>query len=265
MRQFWLIAACALAVPAVAQAEDRPYCPTRPGLGTTPCTIAPGRVSVEMALTDWTLSQDSTQRSDTVLIGDTFVRLGLNDMIEAQLGWTPFGHVRTRDKLAGTVDSADRVGDVTLGLKANLRHPDGSGVSIAVQPFVTLPVGRAPLGAGDWGAGVVVPVTFDLSDTVNFATTSEVDAAVNGDGHGRHFAASETLGLGFKLSKALSLSMEGQLLRDEDPAGKTTQALASLSLAWASKDNLQFDVGGVAGLSRDAPDVELYVGVSRRF
>jgi hypothetical protein len=254
-----------LVIPAAAQAQDRGYCPTRPGLGTTPCTIAPGHVSVETALTDWTLSQDSTQRSDRVLIGDTFVRLGLTDTIEAQVGWTPFGHVRTRDKLAGTIDSADRVGDVTLGFKANLHDPDGSGVSVAVQPFVTLPVGRAPLGAGDWGAGVVVPVTFDLSDKVNFATTSEADAAVDQDGHGRHFAASETLGLGFKLSKSLSASIEGQLLRDQDPSGATTQALASLSLAWAAKDNLQFDVGGVAGLNRDAPDLELYIGVSRRF
>jgi len=252
-------------IPAAAQAEDRAYCPTRPGLGTTPCTIAPGHVSVETALTDWTLSRDSTQRSDTVLIGDSFVRVGLTDAIEAQIGWTPYGHVRTRDKLAGTVDGSGGVGDVTLGLKANLHHPDGSGVSIAVQPFVTLPVGGATLGAGDWSTGVVVPVTFDLSDTVNFATTTEADAAVDGDGHGRHFAASETLGLGFKLSKALTVSVEGQVLRDEDPAGKTTQELASLSLAWAPKDNLQFDVGGVAGLNRYAPDVELYMGISRRF
>ncbi|MEG3144767.1 transporter [Sphingomonas sp. RT2P30] len=254
-----------LLVPTAALAKDRDYCPTRPGLGTTPCTIAPGRVSVETALTDWTLEQDSTQRSDTVLIGDTFARLGLSDSIEAQFGWTPFGHVRTRDKLAGTVDSTGRVGDVTLGLKANLLHPDGSGVSIAVQPFVTLPVGRAPVGAGDWGAGVVVPVTFDLSDTVNFATTTEADAAVDQDGHGRHFAASETLGLGFKLSKSLTATIEGQVLRDQDPSGATTQGLASLSLAWMAKDNLQFDIGAVAGLNRDAPDAEVYVGISRRF
>jgi hypothetical protein len=259
--------ACALLLltPTAAFAEDRDYCPTRPGLGTTPCTIAPGHVSVEVALTDWTLEQDSTQRSDTVLVGDSFVRLGLSDSIEAQFGWTPFGHVRTRDKLAGTVDSANRVGDATLGLKANLLHPDGSGVSVAVQPFVTIPVGRAPLGAGDWGAGVVVPVTFDLSDTVNFATTTEADAAVDQGGHGRHFAASETLGLGFKLSKTLTATIEGQVLRDEDPAGSTTQGLASLSLAWLAKNNLQFDIGGVAGLNRDAPDLELYVGMSRRF
>jgi len=55
------------------------------------------------------------------------------------------------------------------------------------------------------------------------------------------------------------------LLRDADPSGATTQGLASLSLAWAAKDDLQFDVGGAAGLNRDAPDIELYIGVSLRF
>ena len=38
-----------------ALADERDYCPTRPGLGTTPCTIAPKHVSVETALADWTL------------------------------------------------------------------------------------------------------------------------------------------------------------------------------------------------------------------
>ena len=248
-----------------ALAEEREYCPTRPGLGTTPCTIAPKRVSVETALTDWTLDDQSDQRTDTILIGDTFVRVGLTDTIEAQIGWTPYGHVRTRDKTTGMVDRAGRVGDVTVGAKANLLHPDGSGLSIAVQPFVTLPVGRTPVGGGDWGTGVVVPVTYDLSDTLNLATTSEVDAAVNGDGRGRHLAYSEVLGLGIKLSKSLTGTVEAQVLRDEDPAGHTTQGFASASLAWMARDDLQLDLGAVAGLNRDAPDVELYLGVSRRF
>jgi hypothetical protein len=252
-------------LPVAAQAEDRDYCPTRPGLGTTPCTISPKKVSVETAIADWTLEQDPSSRTDTVLIGDTLVRIGLSDSVEAQVGWTPYGHVRVRDKIAGTVDSVGRVGDVTLGFKANLRHPDGSGVSAAIQPFVSLPVGKPPVGAGTWGAGTVVPVTFDLSDKVNFATTTEADAAPNQSGHGRHFAASETLGLGYKLSKSVTATVEGQVLRDDDPAGKTTQALASLSLAWMANDDLQLDVGGVAGLDRDAPDCEFYLGVSKRF
>ena len=251
------------ATPALA--EERDYCPTRPGLGTTPCTIAPKRVSVETALGDWTLDDQPDQRTDTVLIGDTLIRVGLTDSIEAQIGWTPYGHVRTRDKTTGTIDTAGRVGDVTLGAKANLLHPDGSGLSIALQPFVTLPVGRAPVGSGDWGAGAVVPVTYDLSDTFNLQSTSEIDAAVDADGQGRHLAYSEVIGLQAKLLPKLSGTIEAQVVRDEDPAGGTTQGLASASLAWMATDDTQLDLGAVAGLNHDAPDVELYVGVSRRF
>jgi len=257
--------ATALFVPAIAHADDqgRDYCPARPGLGTPACTMAPGQVSVETSLGDWTLDKQSGDRTDTVLIGDTSLRIGLTDNIEAQLGWTPLGIVRERRGAA--VDRVTRTGDVTLGIKANLRNPDGSGLSIAVQPFVTLPVGRAPVGAGDWGAGLVVPVTYDLSKTVNLELTPEVDAAVDQDGRGRHLAYSGVVGVGFALSEALTLTVEDQLVRDEDPSGATTQALASASLAWMPRKTLQLDVGAVARLNRNAPDIELYAGIARRF
>lgn len=252
-----------IAVPAAAQDKERDYCPARPGLGSPACTIDPGRVSVETSLADWTLDKQRGDRTDTVLLGDTLARVGLTDNIEAQIGWTPVGIVRERS--GGLVDRATRMGDVTLGLKANLHDPDGSGLSIAVQPYVTLPVGRRPVGAGDWGAGIVVPVTYDLSDTLNLQSTSEADAAVDEDGHGRHRAFSETVGLGFKASKTLTVEVEGQIMRDDDPSGHTTQELSELSFAWMPKEDVQLDLGAIAGLDRVAPDLELVVGISRRF
>jgi hypothetical protein len=260
-----ILFAVLLLAPGVAHADDkdRDYCPARPGLGTPACTISPGRVSVETSLADWTLDKQGGDRTDTVLIGDTQLRIGLTDTIEAQIGWTPVGFVR--DRSGGIVDHVTRTGDVTLGFKANLAHPDGKGFAIALQPFVTLPTGRPPIGAGDWGAGLVVPITYDLSDAVNLEVTPEIDAAVDQDGRGRHFAASAVAGLGFALNDKLTLTVEGQVLRDDDPSSKTTQGLASASLAFMASKDLQFDVGGVAGLTRDAPDVELYLGIARRF
>lgn len=252
-----------LATPALA--EERDYCPERPGLNTPPCIIDKGHVSVETALADWTLDNQPDQRTDTVLIGDTKLRVGLTDTIEAQIGWTPHGHVRQRDKASGAVSHDGAVGDVSLGAKINLLNPAGDKTSVAVLPYVTLPVGRSPIGAGDWGAGVLLPLNFSLSDTVSLAATPEADAAVDQDGHGRHPAYSGTAGLAFKLSKAVTLTGETQVLRDEDPSGHTTQALAALSLGWMAAKHLQFDLFGAAGLNRDAPDVELYAGISRRF
>lgn len=257
------LAALLIAAPAAAQDKPRDYCPARPGLGSPACTIDPGRVSVETSLADWTLDKQPGDRTDTILFGDTLVRIGLTDVIEAQLGWTPVGLVRERS--GGAVSRATRVGDATLGLKANLANPDGSGLSVAVQPFVTLPLGRSPVGAGDWGAGVVLPVTYDLSKTVNVQVVPEVDAAVDADGRGRHLAASAVVGVGVQLSDKLTVEVEGQALRDDDPAGKTWQDSAAVSFAYKASDDLQFDVGGIAGLNRAAADIELLAGISRRF
>lgn len=265
VQRYWWGVAVVMAAASPLQAEERDYCPTRPGLGITPCTIAPKHVSVEVAVTDWTLDNQPGQRTDTLLGGDTAVRIGLTNSVEAQFGWTPYAHVRTRDKTTQSVATAKGVGDATLGLKANVLHPDGAGLSIAVQPFVTIPVGRTPLGAGNWGGGAIVPVTYDLTKTVNIAATTEIDAAVDGDGRGQHLAYSEVAGLDLKIAKTVSATFEAEVLRDEDPAGKTTQALASVSVAWRAKAALQFDAGALAGLNRAAPDVELYVGVSRQF
>lgn len=246
-----------------ASAQDREYCPERPGLDTPACTIAPGKISVETSIADWTRDDQPGSREDSILFGDTLVRVGVSDTIEARIGWTPFGHDRKRD-LTG-IDSVNGVGDVSLGMKANLLNPDGSGVSVSVLPFVTLPVGRSSIGAGDWSAGFLIPLTYELSDTVSLDLTPEIDAAVDQDGNGRHLAYSSTAGLAFKVAKDFTLTGEVQALRDNDPDQHATQALAALSLAWMANDDLQFDILGAAGLNADTPDARVYAGISRRF
>lgn len=267
----WLLLAALIATPAIATpaltqdngAQLRDYCPERPGLNTPPCIVDRGHVSVETSLADWTLAKSGGDRTDTVLIGDTKVRIGVSDTVEAQIGWTPFGH--SRAAVAGAIDTKDGVGDVTLGVKANLAHPEGKGFSVAVLPYVRLPVGRAPIGAGDWGAGALLPLNFDLSDTVALIATPEIDAAVDQDGSGRHLAYSGTAGLAWQPVHAVTLTGEARVERDRDPAGHETHALAALSVGVMAGKSLQFDVLGAAGLNRTSPDFEIYGGVAKRF
>jgi hypothetical protein len=134
---------------AGASAQEREYCPERPGIDTPACTMAKGRVSVETAIADWTRDDQPGSRDDNILLGDTLVRVGISGTIEARVGWTPFGHDRMRDQTG--IDTVNGVGDVSLGMKANLRDPDGSGLSIAVLPYVT-PAGRA-IGDRRWRLG----------------------------------------------------------------------------------------------------------------
>ncbi len=265
MRHAFLLAPLLLSATAAHAEELRDFCGDRPGIGTPACTVDKGHLQIEAGLGDWTLDKQPDSRTDTILSGDLLARYGLTDSLEARVGWTAFGHVRTRDRMSGDVSRQSRVGDVTVGLKQNLMNPDGSGLSIAILPFASLPVGRSPVRAGDWGAGLLLPVNYEVSDAIQLEFTPEMDAAVDEDGHGRHLAFSGTIGAADKLSDSITATLEYQAMRDRDPSGHETQQLGGLSLAWMAQDQLQLDVGSNVGLNHAAPDVEVYFGVSRKF
>jgi Putative MetA-pathway of phenol degradation len=230
-----------------ARAEQpRDFCPDRPGLGTPACTIDRGRFAVELGLVDWTRDR----REDEFAAGDLLVRYGLTDRLEMQVGWTAYTHGRAG---SGT-------GDIFVALRRNLRNPDGAGFSAALMPYATLPA-----GGGDWGAGLLLPLSYRLPDGIALDLTAAADAAVDGDGDGRHFAYGVVLGLDVPVSGAVETTFELSARRDRDPAGATTELLAGLSADWAPSGNLQLDIGANAGLNRASPDLELYVGVARRF
>ena len=250
-----------LLAAAPAYADDGPrFCPSRPSLGESGCTTEPGHVQLEASAVDWTKDDSADSREDSVLIGDLLARFGLTRSSELQVAWTPYGHDRVRDKATGAVERAGGVGDVQVGIRQNLLHPDGKGFSLAVEPSVTLPVGRRPIGAGTWGAGLVVPVTYDLSDKLNAALTSEVDAEPNEDGDGRHLLINEVAGLGYDLSEQVTAVAELQWTRDDEPGEHRTQLLAAGSLAWQPRHGLQLDMLVGAGLNHDTPDLRILTG-----
>lgn len=264
MRTLLLSLAAIAAAPAQAQ-DLRDFCADRPGLGTPACTLDPGHVMVELGLADWTLDHKGPQRTDTTTFADTLVRIGLDPHTEAQVGWTAFGLERQRDSLAGTVDHGRGIGDVTLALRRNISSPDGSGFSLAVMGAATVPTGGQTIGAGDWGASLLVPLSFDLPGDLNVQLTPEIDAAVDEDRQGRHIAYGSVVGVQLPVGKTLSATGELSIFRDDDPVAHTTKSAAGLSVAWQRNANLQFDAGANFGLNRTTDDLELYVGIARRF
>jgi hypothetical protein len=255
----------ALLVSATAHAQDREYCPDRPGLGTPACTMSPGALSVEVGLADWTGDGDAEQRVDTFVTGDALLRYGIARHAEMQLGWAGLGFARERDRSTGEVDHRRGAGDLTLALRRNLAHPDGSGLSAAVMPFVTLPIGSGSLGDGDWSAGMQVPVSYAVSPVWSLATTSEIDAAANEDSHGRHLAFAEIVGASAKLSATLTATVEYEIIVDREPSHHHVEHVSGLSLGWQPASDTQLDLGANLGLDHDAQAAEIYLGVSRRF
>jgi Putative MetA-pathway of phenol degradation len=252
----------ALLVPLAAHAADAPdLSVNRPGLDTPPSTLPAGRVVVEVGAVGWEYSASPSTRDDSLTYADTVIRVGLGHSTELEVGLGGWAHQRQR---AGTsVSTASGLGDATFAV----RHGFGSeaDAKVALQAFVTAPVGRAPGGAGDWGAGLLLPVALPLPAGFTLATTPEIDAAVNASGHGRHLAWGAVAGFSHALTRTISASAEVSAFRDEDPDGASTESRFALAAAWRAGRRLQIDVEFDTGLTRATPDHALIVGFARQF
>lgn len=247
-------------VAALSTTAPEPrFCPNRPDLGASTCTTEPGRFLFEASGVDWTRDDTETTREDTVLSGDFLLRAGIGPQTEVQLGWTPFGHVRTRDKASGAVTTATGVGDVRLAVRQNLRGNDGGPLGLAVEGFVTVPVGTAGLGTSDWSGGVVLPINYALSEAWTVSFTG--DAAISPDDEGRRqVVLGGALGLGRALGERVGVVVELAANRERSNGGARTALATAVSVGFQPRPGLQFDILGVAGLNRAAPDVQIQVG-----
>lgn len=250
-----------LSAPAAAQ-NLRDLCPARPGLGTAPCIVDARHAMVEIGLGEWTLDTRRESRTNSIVIGDVLVRYGLTSRSEVQIGWTAHGLNRERIRSTGEVTNESGSGDATIAYKYSVTNPDGSRFSLAAQPFVSLPIGSSPLGSGDWAAGLLVPMSFDLTQNLQIQLTPEIGAAVDQDGNGRHVAIANVIGLGIALSDEVSAGLEVLMSHDAE-AGYGS--IAGASLAWQLHNHVQVDLGANAGIGGATPDMQVYVGISRRF
>lgn len=255
--------ALALAGPATA-AELRDFCPDRPGRDTPACVVDVGHVIVETGL-DWTRDRTRTSTTTMLAVADTMVRAGVTDHLEIYAEWSPYNRVEVRPR-GGRTTTVHGVGDVTLGVKQSLLHPDGKGLSIAVQPFVTAPTAKDAIGDGKWTQGLIVPVTLELADEIEFSLSPEIDRLPDSDGHGHHAQYVNVASISRQIG-TVTPGVELYVSRDDDPGNRSTQATADVFAAWipASAPNLQFDAGAYIGLNRATPDIELLIGVARRF
>jgi hypothetical protein len=257
-----------LAWASTTHAQDAPrdFCADRPGKGSPPCVLDAGRFQAELGVADGAWSRGGGTSTDDVALGALELRLGLTSTLEGQISWTAYERIRDKERASGATSTLDGVGDLNLALRWSLKNPGGDGVSIALQPFVTAPVGSDGIGGGAWQSGLNVPISLPLNADWSLALSPEVYARPDADGSGRHAGFGGAVGVGRSFGP-VAVGAELWADRDEDPSGHVTSASFDLTAAWTPKrvPDLQWDAGAYVGLNHDTPDLELAVGVARRF
>ena len=168
--------------------------------------------------------------------------------------------------MTGDRDTAEGVGDLSLGLRHSLKNPDGSSLSVAISGFVTAPTGARAIRADGFEGGIILPVSIPLNDDWSLSLSPEVDWVSNADGDGRHAAYTMVAGIGRGFGQ-WDLGAELWISRDDDPVEATTQSTFDLTAVWSppSLPDAQLDFGLNFGLNDDSPDVAFGVGLARRF
>lgn len=248
---------------AVVSAEKLPpICTERPGKANAVCTVPTGHIQLETGFLDWSLTKSRGTHADLVMLGATFVRVGLSDVSELQVGVNPYSWFTVKDGESKSKISG--FGDITVRYKHQLTG-EGSDVQLGLIPFVKLPTAVHDLGNGKLEGGLAIPISFTLSGPVGITLGPEVDVVADASGHGHHAGLVNLVGVNGPIAPKLTLSGELWSNFNFDPAGTLKQASADASLAYLVSDDLQLDAGANFGLTRDTPDVELYAGVSARF
>lgn len=250
-----------LAALAAAAAATPPICTDRPAKANATCTVPKGKVQLEAALAGWSATQAGGTRSETFAIGSTVFKLGLTNRSDLQVGVTPV--VRLTVKTSGSRERTPGFGDLVVRYKHRL-SADDSKVQVAAIPFVKLPTAHRGLGNGKVEGGVALPVSFSLSGPVTMTLGPEVDLLADADGHGRHAAIVNLVNIAGPIAPRLTLAGELWSNVKFDPGETVRQASADLAAAYAVSDSVQLDAGANFGLTRETPDVELYVGTSMR-
>jgi hypothetical protein len=183
----------ALLASSAAVAPDLTICPDRPSKANGACTVPVGHWQLEVSGVDWTRMRDSGERVDIPSTGQTFVKLGLSDHSDVEVGFTPF--VRIASGGGGTHGHVSGIGDVVVRYKHRLSGPD-SPVQVGLLPFVKLPTANHDIGNGKVEGGIAVPASFAGPAGVTVTIGPEVDALSDDDGHGYHAALTNVVNLG---------------------------------------------------------------------
>jgi hypothetical protein len=176
--------------PAAVQAEDLPeFCTDRPGLSTGTCTAAAGTFQLESSFVAWSHSSGE----DELAIGASQLRYGLDRRTDMHLDLAPYIRARGGGEQGSTHHGA---GDLSAAVK-HVVTSEGSLITIAVMPYVKLPIASRRIGNGKVEAGLFLPVEAPFLGPLSLTLTPEFDWNADGEGAGRHgrYSLAATLGV----------------------------------------------------------------------
>jgi hypothetical protein len=242
--------------PLAALAQD--INPDRPDLTTSAELVPAGALQLETGL-EYERERSGgapTRRQVTV---QAVLRAGLATRLEVSLEGEPFVWQRAADDDRGS-------GDYTLALKYRLYAPpeDSGAPTLALRPFVKLPVARAPIGSERPDAGALLLMSLGLPWGLGLDVNAGAAAIgqTRPDGFMAQGVASGSLS--WAATERLAAIADFFFATKEDRDGRAS-LVATAAVVYKLTPRLAFDAGMRTTLAGPGRDWSAFVGLSARF
>lgn len=240
----------------------------RPDKTESAYTVDAGHIQLESDLVSYSRDHDTAGGSDVRVDAWAFAainfKLGLCNRADLQVVVDSYNHVRTHDRIAGTVLKQRGFGDVTTRLKYNVWGNDEGDTALALMPWAKFPSNQDNLGNNAVEAGLIIPLNGSLPGGWSFGVMTEIDFIQNSTDTDYHAEFVNSLTFSRGIFGKLGGYIEFWSLVSGEP-GVPWIGTVDLGLTYGLTEDIQFDAGINIGITRSAEDLNPFVGVTVRF
>lgn len=243
----------------------RPYNTDRPSKTDSPFTIDAGVFQIESDLPNWTLDQPDTKHGDerirTWIVGNANFKLGLTNWMDLQIFPQFYVNKRTSGPGFGRALEQDGFGDTTVRLKINLLGNDGGKLVIGFLSSLKIPTNTGHTGNHLWEPGFELPMNYSLPWGFTLFAQTRIDILDKPRSSNMQVQWQNPIGFSRTIVGNLSGYVE---FYDAVSSGPWVGTLDT-GLIYQLTPNTSVDVDSFFGLTRSAPDYNIFVGFGQRF
>lgn len=239
----------------------------RPDQTESPYTVDAGHIQVEMDVLngrwDGARANDRDRDRDvqSFVVGNVNLKIGLTNAIDLQFVSALWTTSRTADRISDTTTEASGMGELTTRLKINLWGNDGGDDAFAIMPYVKWPLPASDLRNGHTEVGVILPYSMALSETLGLGVMAQVDYVnTEGETMQTQYFTTATLGQSFSDELGAYLELASRFIPDAE-----SQIQLDCGVTYRPTASIQWDLGANMGLTRDAPDLVVFGGLTLRY
>jgi hypothetical protein len=242
----------------------RPYNTDRPSKTDSPFTVDAGVFQIESDVANWTLHYEKGVRTRTWIAGNTNFKLGLTNWMDLQVFPQSYVNTRTSGPGFGKPVEQDGFGDTTIRIKMNFLGNYGGKLVIGFVSSLKIPTNTGHTGNHVWEPGFGLPVNYSLPWGFTLFGQTRIDIFDQRGSSSMRVQWQNPVGILRTIIGNLSGYVE---FYDSVSTGRNQPWIGTLDigLIYQVTPNFSVDVNSFFGLTRSAPDYNVFTGFGYRF